>query len=233
MSLAAARPLITVYDEKNNSCGTTVCLPAVFRAPVRPDIVSTIHKEVVRNKRQPYCVNVDAGHQTSAESWGTGRAVARIPRVRGGGTHRSGQGAFGNMCRGGRMFSPTKTWRRWHRKINTAQKRYAICSAIAASGVPALVMAKGHWIQDIPEVPLVVSDRVQSFTRTKEAVVFLRRNKAWADVARVYATRRLRAGKGKLRNRRHVQKQGPLVIYDKDQGITKAFRNIPGVDTIQ
>ena len=26
--------------------------------------------------------------QTSAESWGTGRAVARIPRVRGGGTHR-------------------------------------------------------------------------------------------------------------------------------------------------
>ena len=34
---------------------------------------------------------------------GTGRAVARIPRVRGGGTHRSGQGAFGNMCRGGRL----------------------------------------------------------------------------------------------------------------------------------
>lgn len=48
------------------------------------------------------------GHQTSAESWGTGRAVARIPRVRGGGTHRSGQGAYGNMCKGGRMFAPTK-----------------------------------------------------------------------------------------------------------------------------
>merc|ERR1712037_227668 len=38
---------------------------------------------------------------------------------------------------------------------------------------------------------------------------------------------------GKLRNRRHVQKLGPLVVYDQDQGITKAFRNIPGVDTIQ
>jgi large subunit ribosomal protein L4e len=36
-------------------------------------------------------VNVKAGHQTSAESWGTGRAVARIPRVGGAGTHRSGQ----------------------------------------------------------------------------------------------------------------------------------------------
>jgi len=30
--------------------------------------------------------------QTSAESWGTGRAVARIPRVGSGGTQRSGQG---------------------------------------------------------------------------------------------------------------------------------------------
>lgn len=84
------------------------------------------------------------GHQTSAESWGTGRAVARIPRVRGGGTHRSGQGAFGNMCRGGRMFAPTKPWRRWHRKINVNQKRYALVSAIAASGVPALVQSKGE-----------------------------------------------------------------------------------------
>lgn len=86
-----------------------------------------------------------SGHQTSAESWGTGRAVARIPRVRGGGTHRSGQGAFGNMCRGGRMFAPTKTWRRWHRRINVQQKRYAMCSAIAATGIPALVMSKGVY----------------------------------------------------------------------------------------
>merc|ERR1711955_156590 len=106
-------------------------------------------------------------------------------------------------------------------------------SAIAATGVPALVMAKGHVINGISEVPLVVSDKVQGFTRTKQAVEFLRRNKAWADVAKVYATKRMRAGKGKLRNRRTVRKRGPLVIYDNDQGLTKAFRNIPGVDTIQ
>merc|ERR1712107_830263 len=164
---------------------------------------------------------------------GTGRAVARIPRVRGGGTHRSGQAAYGNMCRGGRMFAPTKTWRRWHRKVNVSQKRYAMCSAIAATGVPSLVMAKGHVIGGIEEVPLVVEDKVQGFTKTKQAVELLRRNKAWADVAKVYATRRMRAGKGKLRNRRVMQKLGPLVIYDSDEGVTRAFRNIPGVDCIQ
>merc|ERR1712066_1105518 len=114
-----------------------------------------------------------------------------------------------------------------------AQKRYAMCSAIAATGVPALVMAKGHVISGINEVPLVVSDKVQGFQKTKETVAFLRRNKAWADVAKVYASRRMRAGKGKLRNRRHVQKKGPLVIYNDDQGLTKAFRNIPGVECIK
>merc|ERR1712139_576413 len=124
-SLSAARPLITVYSEKNEATEAPVCLPAVFKAPIRPDIVSFIHHEVAKNNRQAYAVNKDAGHQTGAESWGTGRAVARIPRVRGGGTHRSGQAAFGNMCRGGRMFAPTKTWRRWHRRINVAQKRCA------------------------------------------------------------------------------------------------------------
>ncbi len=48
-------------------------------------------ESLAKNKRQAYAVSEKAGHQTSAESWGTGRAVARIPRVGGGGTHRSGQ----------------------------------------------------------------------------------------------------------------------------------------------
>merc|ERR1711926_39599 len=128
MALSAARPLVTVYSEKKNPTENSVSLPAVFKAPIRPDIVSFIHHEIAKNHRQPYCVNRDAGHQTSAESWGTGRAVARIPRVRGGGTHRSGQGAFGNMCRGGHMFGAKKVWRRIHRKVNVREKRYAVCS---------------------------------------------------------------------------------------------------------
>merc|ERR1712154_678498 len=101
--------------------------------------------------------------------------VARIPRVRGGGTHRSGQAAFGNMCRGGRMFAPTKAWRKWHRRINVNQKRYAICSAIAATGIPAIVMSKGHRIENTPEVPLVLSDKIEAIKKTKEAVQLLKK----------------------------------------------------------
>lgn len=233
MSLSAARPLVSVYSEKNvANKDTNVALPVVFKAPIRPDVVNEIHQLMRRNARQSYAVSEEAGHQTSAESWGTGRAVARIPRVRGGGTHRSGQGAFGNMCRGGRMFAPTKPWRRWHRKINVNQRRYALVSAIAASGVPALVQSKGHVIDGVSEFPLVVTDEIQKLAKTKQAVIFLRRMKIWADVQKVYKSQRFRAGRGKMRNRRRIQRRGPLIVYAKDEGLRKAFRNIPGIDTM-
>lgn len=130
------------------------------------------------------------------------------------------------------MFAPTKTWRRWHRRVNLCQKRYAMTSCIAATGVPALVMAKGHRIEGISEVPLVVSDKVEEFKKTKEAVQFLRKVGAWADVEKVYKSKALRAGRGKMRNRRRTQRLGPLVVYGKNNGVVKAFRNIPGVNTI-
>jgi large subunit ribosomal protein L4e len=187
---------------------------------------------MAKNKRQPYAVSEKAGHQTSAESWGTGRAVARIPRVNGSGTHRAGQAAFGNMCRSGRMFAPTKTWRKWHIKTNLNQKRFATASALAASALPSLVMARGHRIEQIEEVPLVIGNGVQTLTKTKDAVALLKAVNAYADVEKVSNSRKLRAGVGKLRNRRHRQRRGPLVIYDEDNGIVKAFRNLPGVELV-
>lgn len=228
-----ARPVVNVQATKEGEqSGPSVPLPAVFRAPIRPDVLNFVHDQMRKNSRQPYAVHVAAGHQVSAESWGTGRAVARIPRVRGGGTSRSGQGAFGNMCRGGRMFAPTKTWRRWHRKINVQQRRFAVASAIAATGVTSLVLARGHRIEKISEVPLVVKDSVQDLKKTKEAVAFLKRVKAWPDIQKVYASRRFRAGIGKMRNRARIHKRGPLIIYAKDNGLCRAFRNIPGITLI-
>ncbi|KAL1914937.1 60S ribosomal protein uL4 [Calcarisporiella thermophila] len=226
----AARPVINVFSETGKETVGTVPLPAVFKAPIRPDIVNFVHTNMAKNKRQPYAVSDKAGHQHSAESWGTGRAVARIPRVSGGGTHRAGQGAFGNMCRGGRMFAPTKTWRKWHVKTNQNQKRYATASALAASAIPSLVLARGHRIEEIAEVPLVVSDAAESLAKTKSAVALLQAVNAYRDVTKVSNSRKLRAGKGKLRNRRHRQRRGPLVVYSEDKGIVKAFRNIPGVE---
>jgi large subunit ribosomal protein L4e len=130
------------------------------------------------------------------------------------------------------MFAPTKTWRKWHVKVNQNQRRFAIVSALAASALPSLVLARGHRIEQVDEVPLVVSSAVEKLTKTKEAVGLLKTLGAHADVVKVSNSRKLRAGKGKMRNRRHRQRRGPLIVYGEDHGISKAFRNLPGVEIV-
>ena len=68
----ASRPTVTVIGADGKATGATEVLPKVFSAPIRPDIVKHVHTGMAKNKRQPYSVSEKAGHQTSAESWGTG-----------------------------------------------------------------------------------------------------------------------------------------------------------------
>ncbi|OAA54224.1 60S ribosomal protein L4 [Cordyceps fumosorosea ARSEF 2679] len=233
----ASRPTVSIIGKDGAPTGATHAIPAVFSSPIRPDIVQKVHTGMAKNKRQPYSVSEKAGHQTSAESWGTGRAVARIPRVSGSGTHRAGQAAFGNMCRSGRMFAPTKIWRKWHVKINQGQKRYATCSALAASAVAPLLMARGHQIMTVAEVPLVVDSEVvgaDAVVKTAAATALLRAVGAGPDLDKVRGSKKLRAGKGKLRGRRHRQRRGPLVVFHPEadgKDLVKGFRNVPGVET--
>jgi large subunit ribosomal protein L4e len=229
--MSAARPLVAVHKSDGSNAKQQLVMPAVLLAPIRPDIVNFVHTQMAKNKRQAYGIDADVGHKHSAHSWGTGRAVSRIPRVSGGGTSRAGQAAFGNMCRKGRMYNPHRTWRKWHRKINTNQKRYAVASALAASALPSLVMARGHKIDQVPEVPLVMDAAVESVTKTKQAIAALKSVGAYDDAEKARDSKKLRAGKGKMRNRRYVQRRGPLVVYETDNGLTRAFRNLPGVET--
>jgi len=128
------------------------------------------------------------------------------------------------------MFNPTQVFRRWHRHVNQNQKRFAVCSALAASALPSLVMARGHHISKVPEFPLVVDNKVESVCKTKEAVKLLQSVGAMDDVQKAKDSKALRCGVGKMRNRRYTSRKGPLVIFSQDNGITRAFRNLPGVD---
>jgi len=137
------------------------------------------------------------------------------------------------MCRGGRMFAPTKTWRRWHRKINTTEKRHAVASAIAATGVPSLVMARGHRVQNVPEIPLIVDNKaIDNVDKTSKAVALLKALGAYEDVSKAKASVHIRRGQGKMRNRRYTQRRGPLIIFNEKGAISKAFRNLPGVEIV-
>ena len=63
--MQAARPLITVYSEKGEASEKNVKLPAVFKASIRPDIVSFVHSEMRKNGRQPYAVSEKAGKRVN------------------------------------------------------------------------------------------------------------------------------------------------------------------------
>jgi len=228
--MAAARPVVSVYSATEEKTVGTLPLPDVLVTPIRQDIVHRVHTSLNKNHRQSYGVNMKAGMQQSAISWGTGRAVSRIPRICGGGTHRSGQGAFGNQCRGGRMFNPTKQWRKWTAKSNNNERRVAVCSALAASSVPALLMARGHRVSTVQEVPLVVSNEIESMSKTKEALALLKNIKAIEDIEHVKDSKKIRRGTGKMRNRRYVERKGPLLVYASNNGIEQGFRNIPGME---
>ena len=129
------------------------------------------------------------------------------------------------------MFAPLKTWRRWHRKVNLNQRRYALCSALAASAVVPLIMARGHKVDNIPCIPLVVNDNFVNVEKTSLVLDFLKRFGFGDDLDRVKKGRVLRAGKGKARGRRYRHKKGALlVLADTNVKLAKAARNIPGVD---
>lgn len=223
------RPVVSVYS-KDSAVVSQVPMPAVFTAPIRDDTVQFVHANMSKNRRQAHGVFWLQGHQHSAESWGTGRAVARIPRIGGSGTSRSGQGAFGNMCRKGRMFAPLKTWRKWHRKINKTQKRHAVASALAASAVAPLVLARGHNVNEVPELPLVIDSL--NVDSTKALLTTLHKVGAAGDLARVRASKTSRAGQNKMRYSRFKMAKGPLLVYgDENPQLKRTARNLPGVDT--
>merc|ERR1711976_170068 len=228
----STRPTVSVFSHANpNEVHSEVKMPHVFMAPVRNDIVSFVHSQLANNTRQAHGVDPKAGMKHSAESWGTGRAVARIPRVSGSGTHRSGQGAFGNMCAKGRMAHPLHTWRRWHRKVNVNQRRHALASAVAATACVPLVIARGHRVMNVPQLPLILDDSVGKVSKPKEAVAVLKSFGAYDDIRRAIAGKKLRCGKGKMRNRRMRMKRGPLVVVDSNaEDLRRALRNLPGVD---
>jgi len=53
------------------------------------------------------------------------------------------------------------------------------------------VFTTGHRIEQIPEVPLVLEDKVQEVKKTKEAVTVLRKLNVWPDIEKVRLDSRL------------------------------------------
>jgi len=203
-------------------------LPLVFSTPLRPDVIRRAVLAIQSRKHQPQGRDPMAGKRTTAESRGTGLGMSRIPRTKTPG----GRAAFSPGTVKGRAGHPPTSEKRIVKRIPRKEKRLALFSAVAATASKELVAARGHSIEDVLEIPLIVEDDLEKLKKTREVEEVLVRLGVLSDIYRVRESRKVRPGKGKRRGRRIKQAVGPLLVVAKNEGIVEAARNIPGVDVV-
>jgi large subunit ribosomal protein L4e len=90
-------------------------------------------------------------------------------------------------------------------------------------------MARGHRVDGVPELPLVLDSL--NGENTKGLLATVNRFGCAEDLAKVRRSKQTRQGTGKYRNSRYVMRKGPLIIYgDASANLRQAARNLPGVD---
>ncbi|MGB9740415.1 MAG: 50S ribosomal protein L4 [Candidatus Bathyarchaeia archaeon] len=203
-----------------------ISLPPIFETPIRPDVIKRAVLAIQTARIQPQGRDLMAGKRTSAESRGVGLGIARIPREKG----PSGRAAFAPGTVGGRAAHPPTTEKKIVKKIPKKEKRLALFSAIAATGYKEIVASRGHSIEDVPAIPLIVTDDLAKLKKAKEVEEALISLGVLADIYRVRERRKVRAGKGKRRGRKMKQAVGPLIVVAENGGIADAAGNIPGLD---
>ncbi|MEM3458258.1 MAG: 50S ribosomal protein L4 [Candidatus Bathyarchaeia archaeon] len=203
-------------------------LPSVFETPLRPDVIKRAVLAIQSSRFQPKGRDPMAGKRTSAESRGVGLGIARIPRTKG----PAGRAAFAPGTVGGRVAHPPTPEKKIVKQIPKKEKRLALMSAIAATASKTVVASRGHSIEDVPEIPLIVTDDLAELKKTKEVEEALTRLGVLSDIYRVRESRKVRAGRGKSRGRRIKQAVGPLIVVTENKGIIDAASNIPGLDVV-
>jgi large subunit ribosomal protein L4e len=220
-----AKKTVKIFDLQGKPIGE-VALPDVFATPLRPDVIKRAVLAIQSSRLQPQGRDPMAGKRISAESRGTGLGIARVPRVKGGG----GRAAFAPSTVGGRQPHPPRSEKKIMKRIPKKEARFALFSAIAAAGSKEAVGLRGHRIEDVPEIPLIVTDSIEELAKTGELEAVLTNLGVLSDLYRVKDSRKIRAGKGKRRGRKMKQAVGPLIVVAENRGIFDAASNLPGVD---
>ncbi len=220
---------VKTYSLKGKA-GTSIELPSQFETPYRPDVIKRAVLALQSRRYQPHGVDELAGKRNTAESWQTGHGRSRIPRIKGAGTRAANSGGFVPGTVGGRQAHPPEARKVILERINVKERRLAIRSAIAATANKKLVRARGHIIERVPQIPLVVSDDLESITTTSAITEVINSLGLNDDLQRAIRGRSVRSGIGKMRGRKMKTPRSILFVVGEDRGIGVAARNLPGVD---
>ncbi|MBS3126175.1 50S ribosomal protein L4 [Candidatus Woesearchaeota archaeon] len=211
-------------------------LPPQFEEAFRPDIIRRAVLALQNLRRQPYGTSPVAGKRASAlmskrrrdynTTYGIGQS--RTPRkiMSHRGTRMNWAGAFAPQTVGGRKAHPPKASKIWVQKINRKESRKALRSAIAASVSKEIVAARGHRLPE--NFPFIIESKIENMDKTKNVRDVLEKLGFERELERA-SVKSVRSGKGKMRGRKYVKRNGPLIVVENPEKIRKAARNLPGV----
>jgi len=209
----------TVHDLDGEDSGS-VELPEVFETQQRPDLVRRAVLAAQANAKQDYGSDEYAGLRTPAESFGSGRGMAHVPREN-------------NVARrvpqavSGRRAHPPKAEKDQGLDINDKERQLAVRAAIAATTDAETVAERGHAFDDGVDLPLVVSDDFEELVKTQEVVDVVDSLGIAADIERADEAT-VRAGRGKTRGRKYKRPSSVLFVTSEEP--SKAARNLAGAD---
>ena len=214
-----------VYSVKGEVSGT-IEVPEVFSSEYRPDIIKRAILAAAANKRQPYGPNERAGMRHSVSTWGKGRGVSRVQRVKSG---KRATESPNNIS--GRRAHPPRPERIWDLKVNKKELKMARFSAIAATGCADCVRERGHQFDDAISFPIVIDDEFQNMVSTSEISDIFDTIGIGYDIERAKEGRKIRAGRGKMRNRRYRTPVSILIVVsEREAPVFMGASNLPGVD---
>ncbi|MFW9818812.1 MAG: 50S ribosomal protein L4 [Candidatus Thorarchaeota archaeon] len=223
---------INVYDLDGKKKGL-IDKPKIFDMKPRTDLIQIASNLSQSKNKQVQGRDKRAGLKNTAEGWGTGHGLSRAPRIKGSGFMTARTVGRVPFAKGGRQTHPIKSEKKIKKKINKRINKLSIMSAISASGDKIWVKKGGHLIENIPEIPLVIDDKIQTIKKTSGVYSIFCNFGLEENLKRIKKNIKIRAGKGKLRGRKYKKKKGILIVIKDDFGIIKAARNIPGTDVIK
>ena len=214
-----------VYSVSGDVSGT-IDVPAVFSSEYRPDIIKKAILAAAANKRQPYGPNERAGMRHSVSTWGKGRGVSRVQRIKAG---KKATESPNNVS--GRRAHPPRPERIWDQKVNKKELKMARYSAIAATGCADCVRERGHQFDDSVSFPIVIEDEFQNMASTSEINEILDSIGVGYDIERAKEGRKIRAGRGKMRNRKYRTPVSVLIVVsEREAPVFMGASNLPGVE---
>src|ERR671939_2090823 len=218
--------LTTQLIDKDGKKIGTIDLPYIFYTPFRPEVIHKSYVNILSHSFQNQGRYPAAGEVVSAESRNTGLGISRIARARGEGFQRAGQAAGVAGVRKGRVAHPPESWKNIYKNINKKEKQLGICSAVAATGRKDLIENRGHKIDNNVSLPIVVSNDIESITKTKDLKKVLVDIGLGHDLAMASMTGKARSGTARRRGRQKRSATSALIVVGNQSNLIKLSRSI-------